>query len=78
MKIELFDDFFSLFHLPLGFLTFFFPKIFFIFFFYELVEFAYKNRKKVEEPASNYIGDIVEFLLGYCLAGFLFLSGSIL
>jgi len=61
MKIEIFDDKSSFIHLACGILSYFFPVVFVIFIFYEIVEHIYKAGKEKE---ANFLGDIVEFLFG--------------
>ena len=61
MKIHVFDDWFSVGHLILGFLALITPLAFTIFLLYELVEFCLKYP---HEKASNFVGDIFEFILG--------------
>ena len=63
MKVEVYDDKFSVGHFILGILTFKFPYLFIIFFFYELIEFAYKYGRKEEKP-EHFIGDCMEYFTG--------------
>jgi len=67
LKAEVFDDRLSLVHPVFGFLTFFFRPLFFVFVGYELVEFAYRYRKRGEGPAE-FVGDLLEFMVGLGLA----------
>ena len=71
MKVEIFDDKFSIGHVFLGFLAYFHISFFIIFLFYELIEFCYKYGRKEETPA-NFIGDLCEFFIGYSLISLLF------
>jgi len=64
MKVELYDDFFSIGHTLLGILAYFHISFFIIFLFYELIEFCYKYGRKEETPA-NFVGDLCEFFIGY-------------
>jgi len=64
MKVELFDDFFSIGHTLLGILAYFHISFFIIFLFYELIEFCYKYGRK-EETLANFVGDLCEFIIGY-------------
>lgn len=59
MQIEIFDDKSSFVHFACGVLSYFFPFIFVIFIFYEIIEY-----KIVNEKEANFLGDIVEFLIG--------------
>lgn len=67
-EVVLFDDWFSIGHFILGFLTFFSSKFAWIFIFYELIEFLYKK----EEKAKNFVGDLIEFFLGIAFGCLLF------
>jgi len=61
MKLEVFDNKYSFIHLLCGILSYFYPFIFVIFIFYEMIEFIYKKGK---EKPQNFLGDVVEFLFG--------------
>ena len=61
MKVNVFDDWYSIGHLILGFFTLVIPLAFIVFLLYELVEFCLKYP---HEKASNFVGDIFEFVLG--------------
>ncbi|MGP3667610.1 MAG: hypothetical protein ACKD6N_03540 [Candidatus Bathyarchaeota archaeon] len=61
MKVEVFDDVWSLIHTVLGVLTLIFPLIFVLFIFYEFIEFILKRPK---EKFEFFIGDILEYSLG--------------
>ncbi|OYT55906.1 MAG: hypothetical protein B6U77_00755 [Candidatus Hecatellales archaeon ex4484_218] len=61
MRVQVFDDWFSVGHLLLGFLALITPLIFIIYLLYELVEFMFKHPK---EKISCFIGDILEFFCG--------------
>ena len=63
MRVEVFDDWKSLGHLLLGASAIFIPLFMAIFFGYEIVEFCYK-RKKRREKIGEFIGDLMEFLVG--------------
>jgi len=64
MLIEIFDDKPSLFHFFVGVLTFYFPFLLVVFFFYELLEFVYRYRKRHPEKLKCFIGDLIEYLTG--------------
>jgi len=65
MKIEIFDDKFSIGHFVLGALTPLYPKVFLIFLFYEMIEFIYKHKfKKKREKVANFLGDLTEYFWG--------------
>ena len=64
MKVEIYDDKFSIGHTILGILAYFHISFFIIFLFYELIEFCYKYGRKEETPA-NFVGDLSEFFIGY-------------
>lgn len=66
MKIEVFDDWFSVGHLFLGGLAFLTPSAFIFFLTYQFVEFCVKHSRK-EETVENFLGDLCEFLLGLAL-----------
>jgi hypothetical protein len=68
MKVEVFDDRNSFSHLVLGFLTLTNLSFFVLIVFYEIIEFTYKNRKRVEEPVANFIGDLFEYFCGLSFA----------
>jgi len=67
MKVELFDDKLSFLHLPAGFLSYFFPFLFCLFIFYEIVEAAYKR----EERKAHFLGDFCEYCVGLAAANLL-------
>lgn|GEM_PF-1273277 len=65
MKIEIFDDWFSIGHLFLGGFAVLTPIAFIIYICYQFTEFCFKNRgKRKEEKVANFLGDICEFLIG--------------
>jgi len=64
MRIEIFDDKHSLSHLILGGLACKIPFITPLFLLYEVVEFCYKRKRK-KETVQHFIGDLVEFMLGF-------------
>ena len=61
MQINVFDDKKSLGHTAAGAISLFFPIMFIIFIFYEIIEHLYKAGK---EEHANFLGDIVEYLFG--------------
>jgi len=63
LKVEVFDDWFSLGHFVLGALTPLSLLFFVAYFFYQLIEFFYKYPRK-EEKIGNFVGDLIEFLMG--------------
>ena len=67
MKVEVFDDGWSIGHALLGALSIAFPPLAIIFFGYELITFCIK-RKKRGEKVRQFIGDLFEFLIGAGLA----------
>jgi len=67
MKVELFDDKLNFVHLPVGFLTYFFPLFFIVFIFYELIEAAWKRKERKE----HLLGDFCEFCIGLAAANLL-------
>ena len=71
MRVEVFDDWFSIGHLLLGASAIFLPWVMAIFLGYELVEFCYKREKK-GESVGEFIGDLIEFLVGAGIAGLAF------
>lgn len=66
MKVEVFDDKFSLGHLVIGALALHYPYIAPFFILYEIIEFGYKRKKKGRrgETIEHFIGDLIEFLIG--------------
>lgn len=66
MNVEVFDDWKSIFHFFIGIASYYFPFLFLIFIFYELIEFIIKKEKK-----KFYVGDILEFSLGVTFIHFL-------
>lgn len=60
LRVEVFDDLYSLFHVVCGAIASFFWPVVILFFIYELIEFCVKKR----EGKENYVGDILEFSLG--------------
>ena len=77
MRIIVFDDERSLAHLGLGMLSVIWPWIWIVFTVYEVVEFCYRWRKKRREKIGEFIGDLVEFLVGAGVAGMLLCPSSI-
>jgi len=72
MKIEVFDDPPSLVHLIVGALGNFFPAIFVIFVFYQIVEHMVKNSEKPgKEKVQNMLGDFAEYCFGSTVAALL-------
>jgi len=67
MKIEVFDDWYSIGHLIVGVFSYFFVPIFVVFLFYELVEKMFKERK---EKVSTFLGDLCEFFIGVAATHF--------
>ena len=63
MRIEVFDDYPSVGHFLLGACSLFIPHLFFIFFAYELIEFCFKKKRKLEK-AQDFIGDLFEYMFG--------------
>ena len=63
MKVEIFDDRWSIGHLLLGALAIKFPFVFAFFVLYEVIEFCYKYKRK-QETVECFIGDLLEFMLG--------------
>jgi len=63
MRVEVFDDYPSIGHFLLGVSSLFIPQIFYFFFAYELIEFCFKKKKKLEK-AQDFIGDLLEFTFG--------------
>jgi hypothetical protein len=61
MMLNVFDDRKSFGHTIAGAVSFFFPVVFVVFIFYEIIEHIYLAGK--EKPA-NFLGDVVEFLFG--------------
>jgi len=78
MRIVVFDDRRSLAHLGLGILSVMWPWIWIVFTIYEVVEFCYRWRKGRREKIGEFIGDLVEFMVGAGLAGMLLCPSSIL
>jgi len=70
MKVEIYDDKFSIGHTLLGILAYFHISFFIIFLFYELIEFCYKYGRKEETPA-HFVGDLCEFFIGYSFVSLL-------
>jgi len=64
VKVDIFDDKFSVGHLLLGIVSGADPRAAVAFIGYELVEHLYKNRKGSEESQTKFIGDIIEFFVG--------------
>mgnify|MGYP000052902832 CR=1 FL=1 len=71
MKIEVFDDYPSIGHFLLGACSLFLPQIFYIFFAYELIEFCFKKKRKLEK-ARDFIGDLFEYLFGVGIVSLVF------
>ena len=71
MRVEVFDDWRSLGHLLLGAAATSLPLIVPLFLGYELIEFCYK-RKRRREKIGEFIGDLIEFLVGAGIAGLAF------
>ena len=67
MKVEVFDDGWSIGHALLGALSIALPPLAIIFFGYELITFCAK-RKKRGERVRQFVGDLFEFLIGAGLA----------
>ena len=67
MRVEMFDDCFSVGHALLGAASIMLPPLSVMFFGYELIEFCIKRKKK-KEKASEFVGDLFEFLIGAGLA----------
>ena len=67
MRVELFDDYFSVGHALLGAASIMLPAMSIIFFGYELITFCLK-RKKRGEKVGEFVGDLFEFLSGAGLA----------
>ena len=67
MRVELFDDYFSIGHALLGAASIIAPALSVIFFGYELITFCIKRKKK-KERAREFVGDLFEFLAGAGLA----------
>ena len=63
MRVEVFDDWKSLGHFLLGVSAVSLPWITPFFLGYELIEFYYK-RKRRREKIGEFIGDLIEFLVG--------------
>ncbi|RLC69960.1 MAG: hypothetical protein DRI26_08070, partial [Chloroflexi bacterium] len=63
MKVEIFDDRWSIGHLLLGALAIEFPFVFAFFVLYEVIEFCYKYKRK-QETVECFVGDLLEFMLG--------------
>ncbi len=61
MQINVFDDKKSLGHTIAGAISQFFPLVFVIFIFYEIIEHLLLAGKEKE---ANFLGDIVEYLFG--------------
>lgn len=61
MKVEIFDDLFSIGHVILGVIALFVTWIVIVYVAYQIIEFC---MKKGREPAINMVGDIVEFFFG--------------
>lgn len=72
MRVELFDDRYSLFHVPCGMIAYWVPAFFVIYIFYQVIEFAYKKTHGKEE-ARHYVGDLFEFMAGVACAHFVVL-----
>ena len=66
MKIDVFDDLFSIGHLILGAVTYFIPLIAWIFIVYEIIEFHIKKVRK-EETVKEFLGDLYEFMFGIAI-----------
>ena len=78
MRIVVFDDRRSLAHLGLGILSVMWPWIWIVFSVYEMVEFCLRRGKRRREKIGEFIGDLVEFLVGAGVAGMLLCPSSIL
>jgi hypothetical protein len=63
LKVEIFDDWFSIGHLLLGGFAVLTPAAFILYLFYQFVEFCWKRPRK-EEVVENFLGDLTEFFLG--------------
>ncbi|RLG47589.1 MAG: hypothetical protein DRN90_04760 [Thermoproteota archaeon] len=63
VKVEIFDDRWSIGHLLLGALAIEFPFVFAFFVLYEVIEFCYKYKRK-QETVECFVGDLLEFMLG--------------
>ena len=76
MKVEVFDDGWSMGHALLGALSIAFPPLAIVFFGYELISFCVKRKKRGEkvscfakgETIRQFVGDLFEFLIGAGLA----------
>jgi len=68
MRVEVFDDWLSVGHAALGAISVFMPIIQVIFWGYEVIEFAYKRGRK-KEKVGEFVGDLMEFLVGAGIAG---------
>jgi len=64
MTVVVFDDIRSLVHFIVGVIACFFPILGLIFIAYEVAEYLYKRRKG-KETYNQFIGDIIEFYVGY-------------
>jgi len=64
MKVEIFDDWKSIFHFILGFINAFVVGFFLLFLLYEVLEHLYKRHRK-EETIEQFYGDLIEFIIGY-------------
>ncbi|MCD6256124.1 MAG: hypothetical protein J7J44_07625 [Deltaproteobacteria bacterium] len=78
MRIVVFDDRRSLAHLGLGILSVMWPWIWIVFSVYEMVEFCLRRGKRRREKIGEFIGDLVEFLVGAGVAGMLLCPSNIL
>ena len=74
MRVEVWDDKFSIGHTILGAIAYFLPVVWAIFLAYEVIEFAYKRRRR-KEPPANFIGDLLEFAFGMAAAHAAVLAG---
>ena len=70
MRVEMFDDCFSVGHALLGAASIMLPPLSVMFFGYELITFCLKRKKKGEK-VSEFVGDLFEFLSGAGLAALL-------
>ncbi len=59
----------TVFHTIFGCISYFHPKLFILFFFYEFIEHLYLNHKEKE---ANFLGDVVEFLIAFAATGLIF------
>ena len=63
MKVEIFDDWFSIGHFLLGGFAVLTPAAFIFYLFYQFLEFCWKRPRR-EEKVENFLGDLCEFFLG--------------